>query len=130
MCHLSHKKRKFMDQSSLSLKLFKKQQSKTKEKTLLLKRKRQDKQKAVYKLKEPQPFIIKKKALLPFNSSFLTKSKKGQIIIETLFLIISLLSFLLAVQFFQSSARKEIQKQRLSKERLDKTSSPKAPWHR
>ena len=81
MRNLSDEERKYMDQSSLSLRFFK-------------------------------------------------KSKKGQILIETLFVVISLLAFLLAVQFFQSSARKEIQKQRLTKGKFYKTKSFKAPWHK
>ena len=129
MYKLSHKKRKSMDQPSLSLKLFKKQQSKAKEKTLFLKRKRKNK-KASYSLKNKPSPLSNKKALLLLHLPTYTQSKKGQVLIESLFVIISLLAFLLAVQFFQSSARKEIQKQRLAKEKAYKAKTPKAPWHR
>ena len=103
-----------MDQPSLSLKLFKKQQSKTKEQTLLLKKRRKDKRKGKVYLDIDLPI----------------KTKRGQIVIETLFVLIGLTAFLLAVQFFQSLVREEIQKQRLSKEKFYKRKPPKAPWYR
>lgn len=106
-----------MDQPPLSLKLFKKSQSKTKEKTLFLRRReRKNKQK-----EKTPPF---------FDQKLFIKLKKGQVLIETLFVIISLLAFLLAVQFFQSFARREIQKQRITKDSFYKIKNLKSPWHK
>lgn len=57
---------------------------------------------------------------------FSKKYKNGQIVIEGLFFIVCVLSFLLAVQFFQSLARKEIQKERLSRNKIH--TIKKASW--
>ena len=63
---------------------------------------------------------------LHISRKFYMLLEKGQILIEGLFFIIFVLSFLLAVQFFQKKARREIQKERLSKQKFYK--ARKAPW--
>lgn len=54
-------------------------------------------------------------------------SVRGQVLIEGLVFMIFILSFLLTVQFFQSVAREEIQKQRLSLKRSKPVK--KDNWH-
>ena len=66
-----------------------------------------------------------KRKIIHINREFHLQ-EKGQILLEGLFFIIFILSFLLAVQFFQQIARKEIQKERLSKQKSYKIR--KAPW--
>lgn len=88
-----------MDQSSLSLKILK--NHKKKKHSIMLKECR--------KLKK----ILQ---------------KKGQVFMEGLFFITLIFSFLLGVQFFQSLARKEIQKERLTKQKIDKPTQ--ASWFR
>ena len=51
-------------------------------------------------------------------------SSKGQIVIEALFVIAFLLVFVTLLQNFHSTSQKQIQKERLSKNRINK----KAPW--
>lgn len=128
-----------MDQHPLSLKLFRKQQSKTKKLSISLKRKRLHKENLklfieegcffdLEKISIKKPFFILPKKIKKKDfkkSGFL--AEKGQILIEGLFFIICILSFLLAVQFFQSLARKEIQKERLTKQNIQKT---KASWYK
>ena len=129
-----------MDQRPLSLKLFKKKQNKTKEYSLFLKRRRSYKKKfPLFLTKElisgPKlGFSTNKHQTERKKVSSQKKNKitnfylleKGQILIEGLFFIICILSFFLAIQFFQSLARKEIQNERLSKQKIYKTK--KAPW--
>ena len=59
-------------------------------------------------------------------------TSKGQILLEALFFIVFVLSFLSAVRFFQSVARKNIQKERLSESQktapAEKEKAP--PWLR
>ena len=54
----------------------------------------------------------------------LTKSSKGQILIEALLVITFLLAFLMLLQAFHSTAQKQIQKERLAKQ----IKSKQAPW--
>ncbi|MDE0092168.1 MAG: hypothetical protein OXN83_02645 [Oligoflexia bacterium] len=54
----------------------------------------------------------------------LTKTSKGQILIEALLVITFLLAFLMLLQGFHSTAQKQIQKERLSKQNKSK----QAPW--
>ena len=54
----------------------------------------------------------------------LNKKIKGQIVIESLFVITFLLGFLIVLQNFYVTAQKEIQKERLSK----KIKNKQAPW--
>ena len=145
-----------MDQHTLSLELLKKRKLKEKEHTLFLKRKRNHKEKLKYSLDDKllhysgtnkeleslrKKASYKQKKLFSKNdhATALKKAKKktnknlgfylgekGQILMEGLFFIIFVLSFLLAVQFFQSLARTEIQKERLTKQKSHKTK--KAPW--
>ena len=53
-------------------------------------------------------------------------SKKGQVLLEGLFFMICLLSFLLAIQFFQSLAREKIQEERLAKQNSQKIKKSRA----
>lgn len=55
---------------------------------------------------------------------------QGQIIIETILIFTCLLMFLLAVQFFQSASRNQIQKHRLTKQTLHKTKQSKTQWYK
>ena len=121
-----------MDQHSLSLKLFKKQQSKTKQHSLFLKIKRN------YKKNLNENFILQPKSMglksmglksmgLKKTQKFLRK-EKGQVLLEGLFFIISLISFLLAVHFFQTLAQKEIQKERMGIKKIHK--AKKASWYK
>ena len=73
--------------------------------------------------KNPIFFLLNKK-----KKPYLLKG--GQIIIETVFFIICILSFLSAIQFFQVLSRKEIQKQRLTRQSLYKTKNLKASWYK
>ena len=103
-----------MDQHSLSLKFFKKNKSQSKKQSLFLKRKR------IYKKRSQQHLNIKNQQWSKFLSS------QGQILMEGLFFVICILSFLSALHFFQSLARKEIQEERLIKQKSRKIK--KAPW--
>lgn len=104
-----------MDQHSLSLKFFKDQRGKTNTRILFLRRKR------VYK-KNLNPYLNERVTLY--------LSKKGQVLIEGLFVIICILFFLIAVQFFQALARREIQKERLTKQDSYRIKPLKAPWYK
>ncbi|MCZ0932988.1 MAG: hypothetical protein OXJ52_07540 [Oligoflexia bacterium] len=54
----------------------------------------------------------------------LSRLSKGQILIEALFVIALLLAFLIFLQGFHLTAQKQIQKERLSKQKIKK----QAPW--
>ena len=54
----------------------------------------------------------------------LNQTSKGQIVIEALFIIAFLLAFLILLQGFHLTAQKQIQKERLSKQKIKK----QAPW--
>ena len=108
MYSLPDKERKGMDQSSLSL------------------NKRHICLSSQWSVQKLGHVFFRRNGLKPLPNQI--KSKNGQILVETLFVIIILLIFLSAVQFFQSVAKKEIQKQRLTKEKFYKTKNPKHPW--
>ena len=129
-----------MDQRPLSLKLFKKKQSKTKRYSFFLKKRRAYKKKfPLFLTKESLPsleqeFLTNNHRVEKWKASKQKKNKisgfylleKGQILIEGLFFMICILSFFLAIHFFQILARKEIQKERLAKQKNYKIK--KAPW--
>ena len=54
----------------------------------------------------------------------LVRSFKGQIVIEALFVLAFLLSFLILLQKFHVTARQQIQQERLPKQKIKK----QAPW--
>ena len=67
--------------------------------------------------------LFKKQPSQAFSLFF----NKGQVLIEGLFFMIFLLAFFLSLQFFQSLARKQIQKERLAK-KLNFQKANKAHW--
>lgn len=118
-----------MDQHALSLKLFKKQRNRKKHSFIRQKRRQAKEQKELDRKKHSftgqkrrpareQKELYRKKRF-PF-------SKKGQVLLEALFFIVCILSFLSMIQLFQALARKEIQKERLTKQKEYK--QRKAPW--
>lgn len=92
-----------MDQSSLSLNFLKEKKKKEKNRSIRLKKEREEKWN-----KQRDPF------------------QKGQTLLEALFSIIFIVTFLISIQTFQSLARKEIQKERLVKSKWK--GLKKAPW--
>lgn len=128
-----------MDQLSLSLKRFKKNREKAKKRSLFLKRGRARKKNLRKSLSERQFFYLEKagkKRGQPLLSGkegrrrggAFALSERGQILTEGLFFIIFILAFLLSIQLFQSIAREEIQKERLTGNKPG--GIKKAPWLR
>lgn len=114
-----------MDQPALSLKLFKRYRNNKKNRSLFRQRMRlrqswdksgQQQEKNLFL--SGQRMRFRKRKL----------QNEGQILIESVFFIMLICAFLAAVQFFEHLARREIQKERLTKQKLYKPK--KAPWLR